>query len=71
MGVQELGRIQGWLCKSWADTEVGVQELGRIQGCAGDELRQLGAQKMMQIVQDVTTTEFSRRMGKKLVLSCP
>ena len=25
----------------------------------------------MQIVQDVTSTEFSRRMGKKLVLSCP
>ena len=39
-------------------------------GC-GRFFQQLGAQEMMQIVQDVTTTEFSRRMGKKLVLSCP
>ena len=39
-------------------------------GC-GRFFQQLGAQEMMYIVQDVTTTEFSRRMGKKLVLSCP
>ena len=39
-------------------------------GC-GRFFQQLGAQEMMQIVQDVTTTEFSRRMGKKLLLSCP
>ena len=39
-------------------------------GC-GRFFQQLGAQEMMQIVQDVTSTEFSRRMGKKLVLSCP
>ena len=32
-------------------------------GC-GRFFQQLGAQEMMQIVQDVTTTDFSRRMGK-------
>ena len=42
-----------------------------IHSGGGRFFQQLGAQEMMQIVQDVTSTEFSRRMGKKLVLSCP
>ena len=42
-----------------------------IHSGGGRFFQQLGAQEMMQIVQDVTTTDFSRRMGKKLVLSSP
>ena len=37
----------------------------------GRFFQQLWAQEMMQIVQDVTSAEFSRLLGKKLVLSRP
>ena len=37
----------------------------------GRFFQQLWAQEMMQIVQDVTSPEFGRLLGKKLVLSRP
>ena len=42
-----------------------------IHSGGGRFFQQLGAQEMMQIVQDVTTTDFSRRMGKRSGPSAP